>query len=167
MSDSTPTALQSELVLIWQFVRAIFSDWIGWMSGGAGLALTIGAQFMSDLASPGWFWAIGALVFLFACYRAWRKDHAPPIAGKRRLQLLRIIEEGERLLAAEKAIPPGGAQQSLDLAVKMIEWHRETLNSLRTSFPAHWEHFSDIGVFNGDNEMIVKLIRRIREILQP
>lgn len=154
--------MQKELALVWLFVRAIFSDWIGWMSGGVGLTLTIGAHFMSEIASPIWFWAVGAIVFLFACYRAWKREFGWAVTEDQRLWLVRVMQDGESRLAAfeEKS---SDTALVLSRTADLLAWHRETLVAIQREFPKQWNHFSEIGAL--DSKGIDKMEWQARLLL--
>jgi hypothetical protein len=115
--------MQKELAIGWLFVRAIFEDWVGRMSGGLGLLLTIGAFFISNFASPMLFVTLGVLALLFACYRAWRKEYGDV------QQLARIVHEGEKCLEAFSSHTAG--QPLAPVLLNLQSWHNETLASLQ------------------------------------
>ena len=57
------------------FVAATVRDWIGRMSGGGGLALTIFGFFSPPILQPRAFLGLGVLCLFYACYRAWLSEH--------------------------------------------------------------------------------------------
>lgn len=160
--------MQKELALFWLFVQAIFADWIGWMSGVAGLALTIGAHFMSEFASPFWFWVVGAIAFLFACYRAWRREYGWALTAEQKAWLLRVIRDGERRLDAFQDHTRDDVL-TLTRTGDLIEWHRETMDAIRKDYPKQWVHFSDIGSIeskgtDGMDSQAELLLERLRDL---
>ena len=60
---------------IQDFLAAIVRDWIGRMSGGGGLLLTIFGFFSPSTLQPPAFLGLGVLCLLYACYRAWLSEH--------------------------------------------------------------------------------------------
>ena len=57
------------------FLAAIVRDWIGKMSGGGGLLLTVFSFFSPPALQPQAFLVLGALCLFYACYRAWLSEH--------------------------------------------------------------------------------------------
>jgi len=57
------------------FLAAIVRDWIGRMSGGGGLLLTVLGFFSPPAWQPQAFLVLGALCLFYACYRAWLSEH--------------------------------------------------------------------------------------------
>jgi hypothetical protein len=68
------------------FLRAITDDWIGKMSGGGGLLLTVVGFFVPATWQPRLFLALGLLALFSACYRAWLSQN------RQRLELLERLE---------------------------------------------------------------------------
>lgn len=56
---------------VYAFIAEIFRDWIGRMSGGGGLLLTIFGFFSPAAWQPQLFLILGILCLVVACYRAW------------------------------------------------------------------------------------------------
>lgn len=151
------------------FFVAIWKSWFSLISGFSGVVSWIlGATLEPLPVTMRWILvAFGGLALIFAGFAVWRRV---AVTDKRRLQLLRIIEDGDSCLLAYDNVPNGDGGEMLHVVGDMSAWHRETLATLRVICFAYWDHFADIGAFNtGDVDAkgkIVKLLKRIRDVCE-
>lgn len=78
------------------FLADLFSGWVAWMSGGAGLALTIYGFFVAPERQAPAFLAVGLAVVFLCCFLAWRRQWLRSNALEQRLSpRLRLDIDGE------------------------------------------------------------------------
>src|SRR5712691_10071224 len=66
---------RAEMTNVRTFLGAIFEDWVGRMSGGGGLLLSVVGFYVPATWQRGLFVALGIVCLFYASYRAWLAEH--------------------------------------------------------------------------------------------
>jgi hypothetical protein len=126
------------------FLRAVFHNWKNGMAGGFCLLFTFAGVFMPWVTGAVLFALLGIVCLLFACFMAWRQERQQRMSQVEYLRLLRIADEGERVVAATNT-DHGDTSRLLASAVELKRWHDGTLATLKKDYSSHWHHFVDVG----------------------
>lgn len=91
------------------------------------------------------------------------------VTDTRRLHFSRMIQDGKKRLAVCDALPTGDAMKALDTMSDLQRWHRETLQTIKESYPSCWDHFADLGpleIARADfgKEQAEMLLQRLKDI---
>lgn len=156
------------------FATDVATHWLSLMSGTIGvMAWIIGAALEPMPMPMRWSCVLfGTLAIVLGCFMAWRQRYKESIDAHGRSLLLRLIDEGEELHAAELAVQDGDAYGALDANANLHQWYRETLEKVREQFKGQLDHFADLGRYDsrgteGTTELVRLLLQRMRDIVPP
>jgi hypothetical protein len=131
---------------VWEYIKALYKDWISLMSGIASVTLAVWVVFFPPpdiYASRTLLWIATIACLLLANYRVWSKEHQACVDSdtkQKRLrireELLPLLQEGRRLARETTDEPPtlnttGQLEAEERYWNERRAWMRETTNFLR------------------------------------
>lgn len=156
---------------IGSFIVAIYNSWVALMCGIFSVTVWAIAAFLAPLPlSLRWtFLVCGAIALLVACFQVWRTEYRTRLNGKARLKLLRLIDNGERLIAGLEQST--AAQQINGIQAGVVglnRWQKECEQTLQMEYDTVWEHFSDLSEADPrqSEERAQRFIQRMRDVLE-
>jgi len=109
---------------------------------------------------------LGTVAAVVVGFLLWRQERSARLGEAGRLKLMRLVSDGERVVAASKSATQ--RQNGIAAAVLGLHaWPKECLQTIKAECPRFWGHFADLGEVRDDatEEYVERLIQRIRNVL--
>jgi hypothetical protein len=142
------------------FLQAILIPFVTWLMNEIA-SLFINSEILRAII----FCVVVACLIAGGCFTlAWIDRRKWNIADDRRLAILRIAHEGEKLLKEFNA--QGGEDKKHSIGPELAQWYDKTLKIINESFGDVSSHFADMGkyAFKGGSLQAEELISRLHDI---